>query len=68
MTPQVGHPRPRPTHPLRRTVDDMGDNGFDVEQYRRKEIAAAFKILDEARKQFLLQDIKGKLAEQQDEV
>jgi hypothetical protein len=46
----------------------MGDNGFDVEQYRRKEIAAAFKILDEARKQLLLQDIKGKLAEQQDEV
>jgi len=46
----------------------MGDNGFDVEQYRRKEIAVAFKILDEARKQLLLQDIKGKLAEQQAEV
>jgi hypothetical protein len=46
----------------------MDDNVFDVEQYRRKEITAAFKILDEARKQLLLEDIKGALAEQQAEV
>lgn len=46
----------------------MDDNTFDVNQHRRNEIAAAFKILDEARQQLLLEDIKGELAEHQAEV
>jgi hypothetical protein len=43
----------------------MDDNTFDVDQWRRKEIVAIFKVLDEARKQLLLEDIKRQLAEQQ---
>ena len=45
----------------------MDDNTFDADQSRRKEIVAAFKVLDKARRQLLLENIKRQFAEQRAE-